>query len=142
MNLDGYLSSIFQSRFHWYCLISVKLIYLFKVNNRNIRKRCEICSNITLRTPERHQWRRSSVFIVNFQYISHLFLAFLLFKVSRFHFGHFNPFQSSVAFHIETSHLFGQNCVKMFLNDIFLTISKCQLCNYANRNAFYTLGRI
>ena len=49
--------------------------------------------------------------------------------------------KKSVVFHIETSHLFGQNCVKMFLNDIFLTISKCQLCNYANSNAFYTLGK-
>ena len=27
-------------------------IYLFKVNNRNIRKRCEICSKLTVKTPE------------------------------------------------------------------------------------------
>ena len=26
-------------------------IYLFKVNNRNTRKRCEICSNLTIKTP-------------------------------------------------------------------------------------------
>ena len=30
-------------------------IYLFKVNNRNIRKRCEICSKLTIKTPARHQ---------------------------------------------------------------------------------------
>ena len=28
-------------------------IYLFKVNNRNIGKRCEICSRLTIKTPER-----------------------------------------------------------------------------------------
>ena len=29
-------------------------------------------------TPERRYWRRSGVFIVNFEHISHLFLVFLL----------------------------------------------------------------
>ena len=29
-------------------------IYLFKVNNRNTKKRCEICSELTIKTPERH----------------------------------------------------------------------------------------
>ena len=28
-------------------------IYLLKVNNRNNRKRCEICSKLTIQTPER-----------------------------------------------------------------------------------------
>ena len=37
-------------------------IYLLKVNNRNNRKRCEICSELTIKTPERH-WRRSGVFV-------------------------------------------------------------------------------
>ena len=27
-------------------------IYLFKVNNRNTRKKCEICSKLTIKTPE------------------------------------------------------------------------------------------
>ena len=35
-------------------------IYLFKVNNRNTRKICEICLKLTIKTPE----RRSGVFIV------------------------------------------------------------------------------
>ena len=30
-------------------------IYLFKVNNRNAGKRCETCSKLTIKTPERHQ---------------------------------------------------------------------------------------
>ena len=27
-------------------------IYLFKASNRNTRKRCEICSNLAIKTPE------------------------------------------------------------------------------------------
>ena len=53
-------------------------ICMFKVNNRNTRARCEICSKLTIKTPERRQWRRSSVFTVNFEHISHLVLVFLL----------------------------------------------------------------
>ena len=52
--------------------------YLPKVNNRNTRKRCEACSKLTIKTLERHHWRRSGVFIVNFEHISHLALVSLL----------------------------------------------------------------
>ena len=38
---------------------------MFKVNNK---------------TPDRRHWRRSGVFIVNFEHISHLSLVFLLFN--------------------------------------------------------------
>ena len=31
-------------------------IYLLKVNNRNTRTRCEICSKLTIKTPERSFW--------------------------------------------------------------------------------------
>ena len=30
-------------------------IYLFKVGNRNIRERCEICSKLRIKTPEQRQ---------------------------------------------------------------------------------------
>ena len=30
-------------------------IYLFKVNNRSTRARCEICSKLIIKTPERRQ---------------------------------------------------------------------------------------
>ena len=53
-------------------------IYLLKVSNRNTGTRCEICSMLTVKTPAGRQWRRSGVFIVNFEHISHLFLVFLL----------------------------------------------------------------
>ena len=41
--------------------------YMFKVNNRNTKTRCEICSNLTIKTPGGRQWRCSGVFIVNFE---------------------------------------------------------------------------
>ena len=66
--------------FSWLILNKFSLltnIYLFKVNNRNARKSCEICSKLTIKTPERRSWRRSGVFIVNFEHILHLFLVFL-----------------------------------------------------------------
>ena len=53
-------------------------IYQSKVNNRNTRTRCEICSKLTIKTPERRHCRLSSVFIVNLEHDAHLVLRFLL----------------------------------------------------------------
>ena len=78
-------------------------IYLLKVNNNSTRKRSEICSNLTIKTPERrgrrcekltividncskltivtsgrHYWLRSGVFAINFKHISHLNLVSIL----------------------------------------------------------------
>ena len=52
-------------------------IYLLKVNNRNSETICEICSKLTIKKPERRHWRRSGVFIVDFEHMSHLALMFL-----------------------------------------------------------------
>ena len=43
---------------------------MFKVNNRNTRTCYDICSNLTIKTPERRQWSRSGVFIVNFEHVN------------------------------------------------------------------------
>ena len=51
--------------------------YMFKVNNRNTRTRFEICSKLTIKTPERRH------FIVNFEHIPHFVLVFLLLTLSR-----------------------------------------------------------
>ena len=48
------------------------LNYLFKVNKRNGMSLCEICLKLTIKIPERHQWRRSGVFIVNLEQIRHI----------------------------------------------------------------------
>ena len=81
--------------------------YMFKVNKRNTRTRCEICSKLTMKTPELRQnilkvnnkdtrttllsisltlnilWCHSGVFIVNFEDTSHVVLVFLLLTLSR-----------------------------------------------------------
>ena len=57
-------------------------IYLLKVNNTNARTWCEVCSMLTINTPEGRHWRRSGVFIVNFEDISHLAQVFLLSTLS------------------------------------------------------------
>ena len=53
--------------------------YLFKFNNKNPRKRCEICSKLTINTVK----RRCGDLIVNFEHISHLFLVLPLFTMNR-----------------------------------------------------------
>ena len=53
-------------------------IYLLKVNNKNTRARCQICSKLTIKTPEQCHWYRSYVIIVNFEHISHLVVVFRL----------------------------------------------------------------
>ena len=57
--------------------------YMLKVNNRNSRTRCEICSKLILKIPERHQRCHSGIFIVSFEHILHLALLFLLLNLSR-----------------------------------------------------------
>ena len=81
----------------WIQLIPA-VIYLLKVNNRNGRTRCEICSKLTIKTRERrlsyteqfidllcksidwflYKWCCPGVFIVNLEHISHPVLVFLL----------------------------------------------------------------
>ena len=56
-------------------------VHLFRVNNRNIWKRCEICLKLPIKTPERRHCLRVwclHVFIVNIEHISHLFQMFLV----------------------------------------------------------------
>ena len=52
-------------------------------NNRNTKKSYEICSKLTLKTPERRHWHCPGVFIVNFDHISHFFLEFLLLTFNK-----------------------------------------------------------
>ena len=74
----------FKRNLHHRCFSGSKIClwyYLFKINNRNTRTRCKLCSKLTIKTPEWrqwHQWHWSGVFIVNFEHILHLILVFLL----------------------------------------------------------------
>ena len=49
---------------------------MFKVKNRNIRTRCEICSKLTIKTPERRQ-AFASVFIFNFEQANADWIGFI-----------------------------------------------------------------
>ena len=75
-------NSWFTSEFHSWWVNSPTGNYMFKVNNRNTRRSCEICSRLTIKTPERRR-RRSGIFIVNFELILQLALVFLLLTLSR-----------------------------------------------------------
>ena len=59
-------------------------IYMLKVNNRNTRARCEICSKLTIKIQDdaNGHWCRSGIFIVNFEHNSHRVLVFLLLTLS------------------------------------------------------------
>ena len=85
INYQVQIFLIYHSKLNISSLESMKpaSIYAFKVNNRNTRKRCAICSKLTLQTPERPQGRRCGVFITDFEQILHLFLVFLLLTLNR-----------------------------------------------------------
>ena len=60
-----------------------KVTFSFIVNNRNTRKKGEIWSKLTIKTPERRYRPHSGVFMVNFEHMSHLFQVFLLLTLNR-----------------------------------------------------------
>ena len=66
---SGFIKSIdqktldYSSRFPcWWLLPSYTNIYLFKANNKNIRKRYEICSKLRTKTTDRRQLRSATLF--------------------------------------------------------------------------------
>ena len=62
---------------------TTKLTFTYSKSTIETRKRCEICSELTIKTPERRHWCRSSVFIVNFEHISHFFVMFLVLTLNK-----------------------------------------------------------
>ena len=48
-------------------------IYLFKVNNRNSRKNCEICYKLTIKIPDRRQRSSSGVSFIILEHLTPLF---------------------------------------------------------------------
>ena len=61
----------------WLKMHSTVDIYLLKVKNGNTTTMCEICSELTIKTPKSRQWRRSSVFNVSIKQILHIVLVFI-----------------------------------------------------------------
>ena len=66
----SYIYSVFRTQY------SVN-IYLFEVNNKNIRKTYDICSKLTIRTLEWRYRRRSGVSTYFIEHISQLFVFLL-----------------------------------------------------------------
>ena len=65
IHVAGYTKVLFK----WVIAISIPgSIYLFKVNNENISTICEICSNLTIQTPEWRHWIHSGVNIVKLEH--------------------------------------------------------------------------
>ena len=58
-------------------------IVLFEVKKGNTRTMCEVCSKLTIKTPEQRQLRCSGVFVVNFEEISHIVLVFPWLTLSK-----------------------------------------------------------
>ena len=65
-------------------LFPAGIYHLPKLTNRNTRKSCEIRLKLAIKTSERRYRRRSGVFIVNSEYISHLDLVFLLLTLNMY----------------------------------------------------------
>ena len=73
--------------------------YLFKVSNWNTRIRCENCSRLRMKTLERCQWRRSSVYIVNCDISKFLLIIdFEQAKVCWVHIEKINTFENKIRY--------------------------------------------
>ena len=60
-----------------------QLTFTYSKSTIELLQKCELCSKLTIKTPERRPWRLSCVFIVNFEHIAHLFLVFLLLTLNK-----------------------------------------------------------
>ena len=54
--------------------------YILNENKRNTRKRCEICSMVSIKTLKQRHWRRFGVFTVNLEYNSQFFMSIVDFE--------------------------------------------------------------
>ena len=57
--------------------------YFFNVNNGNTRAMGKICSKLTIKTPEKRQWCRFGVFVINFEQILHIVQEFPLLTLNK-----------------------------------------------------------
>ena len=88
VNIAKFLRAVFLINIFcfWYIfntyIVSQPAITCSKLTTETLEQG-EICSKLTIKMPERRYWRRSGIFIVNFEHISHLALVFLLLTSSR-----------------------------------------------------------
>ena len=89
-------------------------IYLFKVNNRNTRKKCEISSKLTTKNTRTTSMTSFCCFIVNFEHISHLFLVSLLLTLNKY----LDKFLIDLV-KFTGKHVWRRTFLKKFLSDLF-----------------------
>ena len=87
---------------------------MFNVNNRNTRTSCEICSKLTIKTPEQCGIR-TGIFIVKFEHVSHLVLVFLLLILVG-------------KFRLDCNGFFGMGLLWLRCNDFIAMASLQRLC--------------
>ena len=93
--------------------------YLLKIKNWITRARCEICSKLTKKTPERCHWRRFGVFIVNFEHILHLVVVFLLLYFKKSCLKESVPWRRALSYRKQTGfYMIGTSAMKEF-SDVF-----------------------
>ena len=66
-----------------HCSVFPANIYLFKVNNKNTRKKLWNMFKVNNKNNRAASWLRSGVFIVNFEHISHLIITFLMLTLNK-----------------------------------------------------------
>ena len=95
-------------------------IYWFKVNNWNTRPICELYSKLTRKMLERHHWRRSGVFLVNFEHISQIGLVFPLLTLSKYILAgtHFSLVHFEWAQHIQLTYLVTLSFISSFFGKV------------------------
>ena len=105
--------------------------YLIKVNNGNIKTLFEICSKLTLKAVEQCHWRRSDVFIVNFEQPSHIALVFPLLTLNNWISAEMQYLLIATAIdirHIFENFLFSKLCEKGMVWQIYGQLICCVLC--------------
>ena len=57
MDTEVYSNPVYKNQVSYLTLFRAlpANMFLFKVNNRNTKKRCEICSELTIKTPQRRE---------------------------------------------------------------------------------------
>ena len=114
-------------------------IYLFQVNNRNTRTRCKICSKLTIKPPEWHNWFYSGVFIFNSEQILYFFFTVI---VITFQLVNLHWVEASHTFHIVTIYkktLYNSICT---IRDGILTWRESRRWNFTPGPISYAFGVI
>ena len=66
-----------------WCSYHVPSRYFAQINHLSTISMCDIYSKVRIKTPERRQWLRFSVSIVNFEQISHIVTIIPLFTLNK-----------------------------------------------------------